>query len=301
MNSQRTIVCWLLLVVGCAAPQRPAEPPREGPLAEMNLAFRERYKKAKLETLARGGPVIIVSGNDLVLIRNGRQTTVPCIGNRFHTLKAASHVPLAVFVMIHPWGDGPVSEDRLAGLREYRALVAAARPHIKTLGYDEPTRVRQEKLLDDGVAFLDRVLASKTASPAELEAYTRSQGPAVLAAVSDAAATQLDAMHVIVSDWRRQMTDEGWTRLQVVISGGPMPRLGNIATQYFARLLNEPGEGLRIYYAEGRWEQEKALDLLATGNLDSAVAVGFFNDKMRMHRDILADAAKVHVERLLGK
>ena len=74
-----------------------------------------------------------------------------------------------------------------------------------------------------------------------------------------------------------------------------------MVTQYFLRLLNEPREGRRVVYAESLWQEPQALDLLGTHLLDSGVGDAFFGDSMRMHRDLLGDAARQYLARLLPK
>jgi hypothetical protein len=83
--------------------------------------------------------------------------------------------------------------------------------------------------------------------------------------------------------------------------GPQLPRKDNLAVQYFARLLGEPGEGRRIVYAESLFDEPEALDLLATHLVDTQVGLDFFDDPMRMHRDLLGDAAREYLPHLLGK
>ena len=77
-----------------------------------------------------------------------------------------------------------------------------------------------------------------------------------------------------------------------------MPRQNNLATQYFARLLHEKGEGPRIVYAESMYDEQQALDLLATHLLDTQIGADFFADRWRMHRDLLGPAATRYLDRL---
>lgn len=97
------------------------------------------------------------------------------------------------------------------------------------------------------------------------------------------------------------MTAEEWNQLHVVIIGPHMPREDLVVMQYFLRLLHEPAEGRRVVYAESLWEEKQALDLLATHLLDGGVGEAFFGDYMRMHRDLLGDAASRYLPHLLPK
>src|SRR4051812_9541864 len=105
-----------------------------------------------------------------------------------------------------------------------------------------------------------------------------------MANVADATRAHLDSLHRLVSTWRDGMPVAEWERLKVVVMGGQLPRKDNLAVQYFARLLGEPGEGKRIVYAESLFDEPKALDLLATHLVDAQVGLDFFDDPMRMHR-----------------
>ena len=60
----------------------------------------------------------------------------------------------------------------------------------------------------------------------------------------------LDSLHRQVSLWKARLSSEEWNTLTIVVMGTQLPRKDNMAVQYFARLLGEPGEGRRIVYAE---------------------------------------------------
>lgn len=119
--------------------------------------------------------------------------------------------------------------------------------------------------------------------------------------VTEATRAQLDATHTQVSAWRRDLSSQEWNQLHVLIIGPHMPREDLVVTQYFLRLLHEPREGHRVVYAESLWEEPKAIDLLGTHLLDGSVGEAFFGDYIRMHRDLLGDAAKQYLPRLLPK
>ncbi len=80
--------------------------------------------------------------------------------------------------------------------------------------------------------------------------------------------------------------------------GSQMPRKDNLAVQYFARLLGETGEGRRIIYAEAIFDEHRALNLLGTHLLDREIAASFFDDPLRMNRDLLGDAAAEYLRTL---
>jgi hypothetical protein len=242
--------------------------------------------------LAKCGPVVLLDGDNLILLHNGKRSesrTVPMI---YHTLKAVAHSPVAIQVMLSPFGDGAISAERLTGLKEYREQLASAEKALGGRGLSEVQMERSKKMLAACQKFVDGVIGKERATRDEVQAFTRAMSPLVIANATDAARAQLDAMHLQMKKWRSQLTADEWQALHVVIIGSAMPRKGNLAVQYFSRLLGEKGEGLRILYAESLWEEAKALNLLSTSLVDSNMAVDFFEDKMRMHIDLLAPLAE---------
>jgi hypothetical protein len=115
----------------------------------------------------------------------------------------------------------------------------------------------------------------------------------VLAAAEQAARLELEGLTRESNRYRAALGEADWAHLHVIIIGAHMARQDEIATQFFARLLGEHEEGDRIIFAEGLWEEPRALELYGTHLLDRAAGLAFFGDPDRMHRDLLADAAKL--------
>jgi hypothetical protein len=276
-----------------------AAAPAPDPLAAANTAARAEYAKARTDLLARTSPVIVVyEGDKVALLRNGSRTERRFVPASDADLKAVGHIPLGVFAALESLGEGPIPADRAAGLARFRASVAAARAALDARGFAPETLARNRRILDASLERLDATIAAGRASRAENAAFARRMGPLVLANVAEAARAQLDGLHATVSAWRREMAAEEWQRLHVVVIGVHMAREGELATQYFLRLLGETGEGGRVVYAEGLWEEQRALDLLGTHVVDGSVGAAFFGSPARMHRDVLGDAARTYLDEL---
>ena len=102
----------------------------------------------------------------------------------------------------------------------------------------------------------------------DLPAYERAVAPLLLANAVDAARMEIDDLAAAV----HALPPEVRERMHVIVVGAHMARDREIAMQYFEKL---PGE----------------LQLLGTHLLDASVGQGFFGDPLRMHRDLLSDAA----------
>ena len=277
-----------------AAPAADAGP--VDPLVALNKAFREEYKQAKAEALARVGPVILTEGDTLVLLRNGTREEGPLRPPVYHQLKAVAHVPLALHVMLHAEVDRPLGEKRLGALRRYRELMLAARDGFRAEGLSAAQVERQRRIFAESAGLLEEVLARGRIGKDGLAAYIARVREPLDANITEATHAQMAQLYATVGAWRKNLSPAEWSALRVVIISAHMPREDEVGFQFFSRLLNEPFEGGRIVYAESQWQEPQALDLLATHLVDGEVGTAFFNDARRMHRDLLADVARAYLD-----
>src|SRR5260370_16187199 len=70
-NHSQCVNCPIA-IIGAAEPK----PPAADPLAELNDAFRTAYRQARADLLAKVSPLVVVEGDKLVLLRNGKRTEV---------------------------------------------------------------------------------------------------------------------------------------------------------------------------------------------------------------------------------
>jgi hypothetical protein len=295
------VVCGLLAsgtVLRGYDPQTP--PPVNATPADAfalaDLDFRGLYAGGRAATLAKIDPLIVVELDSLILVHDGRRTEVKTIPALYHRLKAVSHIPLAIYVSLAPYGAAPLDAERLDRLRTFRTRVAAVLEALDQSGFLPAQSQRSRVMLARCRAFLDGVLSAGKYDPAELQALTRGAGPVVLANVGDAARAQIDAYHAQVAAWRREIPPGVWGRLRVVVLGQQMARKHNVAVQYFAKLMGLPDESRRLVYAEELSGERQGLNLLATHQLDSELAEAFFGSTDRMEIDLLGNAASVYLD-----
>ncbi|MFO0960351.1 MAG: hypothetical protein U0800_23435 [Isosphaeraceae bacterium] len=277
-----------------AAAQEPAIP--EDPFERVDLEFRATYADGRAAVLARMGPVIVVEMDRLALIRGGQRTEVNAIPRLYHRLKAVSHVPLALYVALAPFGSRAIDEAQANHLRAMKERIAAVMSSLEGSGLNAGQIERCRPLLQRCSSFADRVLSEGKYDPADLQALTRRAGPIVLANAADAARAQIDAYHDQVSRWRREIPADEWARLRVLVLGPQMPRKHNVAVQYFAKLMQLPGESRGLVYAEELSGERQGLNLLATHQLDSELSEAFFGDRQRMEIDLVGNAASVYLD-----
>ena len=287
----------LTLVIGMRFPAVPQVPDPTGkaeqtadPLLNLNNASRMFYTLAKQQTLAKSGPVMIVVGDDLVLRKGEKRTQAKVIPEIYHTLKTFDHIPLALDIALTAHtGESPLGEDFL---NELRIIAACSRPPESGStgsGSTLNNTARQKTIIAACPPLVDSVLDKRQCLPAEHMAFTRKMTPLLMANASAAARAALDSLHHQVFKWKGQLTPQDWNDLTVLVIGRQLPRKDNLAVQYFARLLGQPGEGKRLIYAKGLGDEPRTLDLLATHLVDTQIGIDFFNDPNRMARDLLSD------------
>ncbi len=147
-------------------------------------------------------------------------------------------------------------------------------------------------------------MSNKAIQNAALHQFTLSQREDSLANSYDAAEDQINTLDHHFKLWLKDMTLEEKQHLRVVVGASHMPRIGNLAMQYFSAALGEPFEGhyeiegsskdnsFRLIYGENIFDEESAMRLLGTHLVDTDIGTYFFNDSQRMHRDLLSDAAE---------
>lgn len=291
------LVALAVLISAPLIAQGPSNENVKDPLLDtLNNEFLEQYRQALAATLAQGGPVILEEGDNLILVHKGERSRVQVKPVEYHELKAVAHIPLALFVMLSFPQEAELSGDRLQRLQHYRELMATAYEGLSGRHFTADQLGRQKKIFSASFELLDGVLAESQVSPSILEGFARQIGPLLLANVSDATALEMRSLYETAAAWQKQLTPAEWNALHVVVIGPHMPRDQECSVQFFERLFHDPEEGKRIIYAEALWNENDALNLLATHVVDEAAGAAFFGDPMRMHRDLLADAAKAYLD-----
>ena len=271
------------LLGACATPAAVSPPPKPPPTAlqALNLAARADYAQARSRLLAHAGPILLVT-DKLTLLQGDKRTEAPLNPPGFEELKSIAHAPLGLHAL---FVDGPADPARL---EELRAAIRRVLAELPSMPLRAAQRDRQQRILEASLR-LD--------APDRLGAFEEAMAPLLLDNAREAARDQVDLLHAGVNLFRGQL-GSGFEQVHVVIIAGHMPRQGLLALAYFERLLGEK-EGSRIVYAEEKWAEKDALTLLGTHLIDGSIGQGFFGEPLRMHRDLLADAAAERIKELL--
>jgi len=259
-------------------------------LQDINSSFINAHSAAREFDLAEG-PVILYRNGQLILIKNDTKITANIISQTYHTFKVFAHIPVAIYLMLSPQGEGPINSKNLQLLRSYCKKLEYVHKNMHQITLSSTELEKQKIILSRSIEFLKTILDNEKFNNKELISFTQGMLPFINANIESAARNQLDAIHWQVMAWKSEMAPEYWKKLRVAIQGAVLARNGDLTKQYFKRLLNIKKEGLQLVYKELYFPPTPMLTLLATRSVDRGISVAIFNNPDRMFRDVLSDAA----------
>jgi hypothetical protein len=263
--------------------------------ADLDRKFHEAYDERRTEK-ARAMPVLVLSGESLVLLHGKEQREFRASDPRSRIIQAAAHAPIGIFAVLHEHPPfmrlEPAARGRLAALR-----AACGHAHDALEALDETARHDVRSVLESSQQFIAAQLARERADISALGKLARELGPSLLLLTKHATKLELDALHAAVEDAVSSLDSEQLRDLEVVVIGAHQARARSLGMQYFQKRFGEPaGEERRVAYAEGAADIEEARTLVGTRRFDRAIARAFFGDARRLQRDVLGDAAKAALE-----
>lgn len=298
--------CSGFVLVGSLLAQTGPPPIPPGPLGDVDTVFLNEYV-ARINAITKVHPLYIeVSGNNLILHRNGQEETKHVIPDIYHSLKDVSHVPFLLYLRLSPLSsNGQLSEIEIAGLETLAAQISAARDALSTGGFNAVQMKRQQRIMDRSLTLLHTTIEAKRIPRSTLEGFTHSMAPLLLENVDDAARHAVQGMHAQMMQWKSSMTAEEWKRITVINPGTLQPRYRSLPTQYFAWLFPAPapawaypGESQRVIYSEFLHPHRNSAELLASILIDADTATAFFGNRWKLSEDLLGDGAARCIARL---
>ncbi|WP_430397684.1 hypothetical protein [Ferrovibrio sp.] len=270
-------------------------------LLSLNRDFRSAYEATRKQMEAGAEPVLIVGGSQLELYRRGmREWSADITPPLYTRYKVMAHIPFAVELILAPWL-GRNEPGWLPALQSYRDKVAALRDRLGQLGFPAEQLPRQQAIADFSLRYMDTLLQTRRLDAADLRSFARGIAPDLLANADIAAVLQLDLMHAETSRLRARLGEADWAKLWILVPGPKSPRAGNLQYSYYSRLLRGTEDEKRLLYFEGMFDAQPSLNQLGRYITDRQAAELFFGDAYRLDRDLLADGAARHLNRLFPR
>jgi hypothetical protein len=282
--------------------------PYESELKQLNQAFHHSYNHIIHDTHEKLGqehtPVIIMFGDHMMLLHDGKRETAEVIPDLYRRVKSISHVSFGVYVSLANNGYGICNDETCQDLETKAELMRK----VLSILDEEPIPGNymdtQRATLENALRIIDDVLSSGVVEESRLREFGEENVPLYLENAALGAILELDVIHEKVMAWKEQMGSENWQSIYVVICAAHQARYREATKQYFQRLLHEQ-DGLgadqedRVIYAEHIHDVDAALDLLARHLVDQRASIELFNDRNRLQRDLMSDAAEAYLKELL--
>lgn len=280
---------------------RQAEKSAESRIArwkKVNNNFHKIYSKRRKDIKKSLDPIVIVKGNNLILVKEGKRESFVLTSDKYDLFKIVCHIPLAIHVSLYDSTESGINKSTTEELNSLKESVMKARCNIKDWRLPTSVESLQYSIIDDSITFLDNVLLTKKVSASQLRAFTRKIAPLTLDNAYEAIKIELGQIDKNLRPFKEKISKEEWDNLYVVVLSSHMPRIKERRVQYFQKLLKQSKPGHRVIYYEGPpYNEEAALDLVATHILDRNIAIDFFKNPNRMHRDLLSDAASKYLRK----
>jgi hypothetical protein len=221
------------------------------------------------------------------------------VNTTYDILKEISHLSLAILSQFGHRCGRALNEDQIT---DFKLLLIKMYESIGRVYFIDliPDNLIQDQVvfIGESISLVERLLEKKLFDCYDLHGYINSSKPILDKNVYAAAKSQLEDLHKLVKSWIAKYTQIDWKRIFILICSAHMPRDQNILSQYFQKLIGIEFEGDQFVYAEA-FDDDVCKGLLKTHITDKEIGVNLFNEGMRMHRDLLADAAAQIIPQIL--
>lgn len=276
-------------------------------LNSFNQLFSNAYKDARAYLIKKIDPLIITTGDILILKHRRQQTFFPINIALYHNLKCVAHIPFAIFLHLFKIeaNSRHVSSNELTTIKSYLQEIRTVRRSLSISDFSSNNDILQTQyeIIDLSIKYLRSLIQNKRLNISEFNEFCSKATALFTNNMGYAVAAQLDRIHSVVYPvYTKLFNETERNTVQILILGPKTPRDGFVIQQYFETLLGvERIEGKRLLYAENIFNQQVALDILGSWLLDAHAARTFFHDETRLHRDLLKDEAMLYIQKLFYK
>lgn len=292
----------------------------------VNEVFRDAYKTCKHQTLKREiNPYPVMSidegkhlirfykqGQDLISDR-GRCDSRYCTlkeytPKEFEHIKVVAHVPVAMYLIIETQSlkEGqihsiPLDQSTLNKLYDLDRLATSKMRHsIETGDFNIHDKNQLLEIIDSTSIFIQQISENGTLHTNQLKDFFHKSTPLLMDVTAKAAELGLRSFIATVNEWKTHLTDRQWNNTHVLVHCGDTSRKDNMEGTAIEAMLGEERGGSRVIYDENGVDDVTLLERAAHLKTDINLSEMVFNEKWRMHRDVLGDATKEILSRKLA-
>lgn len=298
-----------LLAQELTCPDFPHFSPTSGPLTVVNCYFHHQYEDRIKQILAtfgapNGRPIIInLDGLDLILKYNGKTQTIKIADATYQDLKVFGHASLSVLIILSQQAPGKLTEATLNKIQQLKIDLHAAVLAIPSLKISPQAKQLAKNLAEITESYLDKLLLTKQWTSAELAAYYKEAVSFINMQGKMAAETELANLDRALNQWLAPMSAEEKKRIGIVVGVVHQARAREHIIMYLSKRFSRPApsEGALnengLVVAEGLFDENAALALLARHYLDRDIGEIVFAEVERMQKDLMAKPGKEWIAR----
>ncbi|HWZ21445.1 MAG TPA: hypothetical protein VNW06_02260 [Cytophagaceae bacterium] len=279
--------------------------PKTGSLSTLNKQFHADYNQLVNYKISHFGdslsPVMVFAGDTLIFKYKGKREAARIIPLEYHQLKAIDHLSLGIFTLVSTWPEGIIVDSNLVKLKTHLMLCDNVLQELTTYLFSDSILVRQKKIVFQSKDYLTMLLKEKKYKKSDRNNFAKNSRQFSLDNTDEAARLEITNLHTQVMLWRKQMNAVAFNHLYVVIGSSHQARYREISVQYFDKILSEKSDGSaltenRLVFAESVFNEVGCLSMLARHLIDQEIGLEFFDDRYRMQRDLLSDAATKYLK-----
>ena len=299
-NAQTGVPVYMDVIVGATVPT-PSEAAKQNVLA-LNTGMFELYGEAgqlvQGSILARH-PVILGlfsgAGGRFILYRPGKPPLeAASVPEGYQLLKSVGHSVMALGVVVGPHIGKPDDQSWRPSLASYRVRLKAALDSIDATTLPVEWRANNHALIEQNIAFIDKVTADGVITFAALQAFAAKQKDRLKLNIRWAADTQVKHWMGVLAGWKQQLGPD-WNCVYAASNTIYVARQNNVLFSVLAQFFAPDDINTRLMLIETvsfTTTPGDMLELLTRIISDRTVGQTFFGDPALMDYELMGGDAR---------
>jgi hypothetical protein len=291
---------YMDVITGATVPN-PAMTARANVLA-LNTGMFELYGEAG--QLVQGSilaqhPIILGlfsgAGGRFILYRPGKPTLEgAAVPEVYQLLKSVAHSVMALGVVLGPHIGKPDDRSWQPSVGSYRVRLKAALNSIDATSMPEAWRANNRALLEQNIAFIDKVMADGVISFAAIQAFAEKQKAPLKLNIQWAADTQVKHWMAVLADWK-QLLGADWDKVYAASNTIYVARQNNVLFSVLAQFFAPQDLNSRLILIETVSFTTTPADMLESLTRiisDRTVGETFFGNAYLMDYELMGGDAR---------
>lgn len=260
----------------------------ERSLAKYRQHFRERQNLIMGLFSGKGGRFILYRAGQPPL----EAESPPAV---YRMAKSTGHCAMATYDLLAPYSNSAAADQSWVGeLQAYRTRVQTALATLDDADITDDQRALIRDTLTQIQTFMDKCLANKSYTYAELETYARGTKPNLEKLIDVASSTQVAHWYKVLENWK-QMLGKDWDKTYALSNSIYVARQNNILFSVLVQFMGEDAINDRLLLMETTdftATPEEMMDGFIRIISDRALGMVFFKNARLMDYELLGGGGR---------